>query len=376
MPITQTTGAASTQPRSRREAREGIGSRPPKAVVGSQVSQEEEIFGKVYDRHVVRRLWKFVGPYRNQILLSVAAVLLFTLTQLAIPLVIRYAIDNGMKVGATDRTMLIVAAAMFALYALTVAHQPADEKHPYGHGKIEFFSAGFEGGMIVIAALVAMAKAIDTLIHGHELDTSNLMIGTALMVVALFVNGVFGSYLIQLGKKRVSITLEADGWHLITDAVTSAAALAALIIVKMSGWKWVDPVTAILVSLHIAWTGVGLIRRSAGGLMDAQDFADETMIRQILDAHLPAGGKTPMICSYHKLRHRHTGRYHWVDFHIVVPARWDVEQGHNVASAIEYEIEQALGEGNATAHVEPCEDKTCDTCKERLGVIESDTANA
>ena len=118
MPITQTTGGASSAPRSRREAREGIGGRAPKAVVGSQVSQEEEIFGKVYDPHVVRRLWKFVGPYRNQVLLSVAAVLLFTLTQLAIPLVIRFAIDNGMKPGTTDRSMLILAAAMFALVTL------------------------------------------------------------------------------------------------------------------------------------------------------------------------------------------------------------------------------------------------------------------
>jgi ATP-binding cassette subfamily B multidrug efflux pump len=115
MPITQTTGGASTAPRSRREAREGIGNRAPKAVVGSQVSHEDEIFGKVYDPHVVRRLWKFVGPYRNQVLLSVAAVLLFTLSQLAIPLVIRFAIDNGMKAGTADRSTLILAGAMFAI---------------------------------------------------------------------------------------------------------------------------------------------------------------------------------------------------------------------------------------------------------------------
>ncbi|HVX82602.1 MAG TPA: ABC transporter ATP-binding protein [Devosiaceae bacterium] len=107
-----------TAPRSRREAREGIGNRPPKAVVGSQVSHEDEIFGKVFDQSVVKRLWAFVSPYRGQIILAVAAVLAFTLTQLAIPLVIRYAIDHGMTVGSTDRTMLIAAALAFAFIAL------------------------------------------------------------------------------------------------------------------------------------------------------------------------------------------------------------------------------------------------------------------
>ena len=120
MPIntTQEHIISSTAPRSRREAREGTGNRPPKAVVGSQVSHEEEIFGKVFDQSVVKRLWAFVSPYRGQIILAVAAVLAFTLTQLAIPLVIRYAIDHGMTVGSTDRTMLIAAALAFAFIAL------------------------------------------------------------------------------------------------------------------------------------------------------------------------------------------------------------------------------------------------------------------
>ena len=118
MPLEATPLVASTAPRSRREARDGIGNRPPLGVVGSQVSHEDEIFGKVYDPQVVRRLWKFVSPYRGQIALAVGSVLAFTLTQLAIPLVIRYAIDNGMKVGSADRTMLVVIAAAFALVAL------------------------------------------------------------------------------------------------------------------------------------------------------------------------------------------------------------------------------------------------------------------
>ncbi|HWB53633.1 MAG TPA: cation transporter dimerization domain-containing protein, partial [Tepidisphaeraceae bacterium] len=102
---------------------------------------------------------------------------------------------------------------------------------------------------------------------------------------------------------------------------------------------------------------------SAQGLMDQQDLADEAMLQKILDTHVGPAGRDPKICSYHKLRHRHSGRYHWVDFHIMLPADWSVRQGHDAASAIEFEIENALGEGNATAHIEPCIDPNCAQCK-------------
>src|SRR5205085_5933137 len=127
-------------------------------------------------------------------------------------------------------------------------------------------------------------------------------------------------------------------------------------------WRWVDPLAALLVAAYIVRIAVGLLRRSAAGLMDEQDLRDDEVIRTILDSHLPAGGKAPLVCSYHKLRHRHSGRYHWVDFHLMVPRWWDVDKGHRVASSIEYEIEQALREGNATAHVEPCKSADCGAC--------------
>jgi cation diffusion facilitator family transporter len=261
-----------------------------------------------------------------------------------------------------------VTAAAFATYALTLAHRPADKDHPYGHGKIEFFSAGFEGGMILLAALVAIGKAADTLVRGRHLQTQHLIVGVVLMVIALATNGLVGLYLIRIGKRQSSLTLEADGWHLISDAVTSTAALAALLLVQATGWMVADPIAAIGVSIYIAWMGLGLVRRSAAGLMDEQDLGDEAMFRRILDAHVGPRGSDPRVCSYHKLRHRHSGRYHWVDFHLVVPKWWDIERGHRVASAIEYEMEQAMNEGNATAHVEPCEQPECENCEEHRAV--------
>jgi cation diffusion facilitator family transporter len=254
-----------------------------------------------------------------------------------------------------------VLASGFALYSIILAHAPADKSHPYGHGKIEFLAAGFEGGMIVIAALIIAAQAIIELYRG--VGPQKVAFGLLLVLLALIVNGAVGFYLIASGKRHGSFTLEADGHHLLADAVTSLGVLIALLLVKLLKWHLADPVAALCIAVYITWMAIGLLKRAAAGLMDEQDLADDAMIQTILDSHLGQEGKPPRICSYHKLRHRHSGRYHWVDFHMMVPSEWDVKRGHEAASSIEYEIEQALGEGNATAHVEPCADASCGTCE-------------
>jgi cation diffusion facilitator family transporter len=255
-----------------------------------------------------------------------------------------------------------VAAAGFALYSVVLAHRPADAGHPYGHGKIEFLSAGFEGGMILLAAVVSALKAGGDLLRGGELHAGRIDLGLLLMAFALAVNGSLGWYLLSTGRRRGSLTLVADGHHLLTDAITSVAALIGLGVVRVTGWRYADPVAALAVSVYIGRTGINLLRHAVGGLMDRQDVSDEALLRRILDSHLASSGKQPQICGYHKLRHRHSGRYHWVDFHITVPAGWSIDRGHKVASSIEYEIELALGEGNATAHVEPCNESSCPAC--------------
>jgi cation diffusion facilitator family transporter len=254
-----------------------------------------------------------------------------------------------------------VLASGFALYSIALAHQPADAAHPYGHGKIEFLSAGFEGGMIVLAAVVIALNAVDQLLF-HTLAVRAIGPGATLMAVAMAVNGAVGLYLVRTGRRLGSLALVADGKHLFSDAVTSAAVLVALALVRFTRWAWADPVVAIGIAVYIGGTGLHLLRHAYAGLMDEQDWDDDRQIRAILDAHAGPAGREPRICSYHKLRHRHSGRYHWVDFHIVVPAGLNVSAGHRVASAIEHEIEQQLGEGNATAHVEPCTDAECASC--------------
>jgi cation diffusion facilitator family transporter len=251
-----------------------------------------------------------------------------------------------------------VAASSVALYALVVAHSPADKEHPYGHGKIEFLSAHFEGGMILLAAIAIAMKAIEMFFQPQVVQ--QLGWGIGLIAAAMAINGVVGFTLIRVGKRQGSITLEADGHHLLSDAITSATALLALAVVKIFKLPMADPIAALLIAGYIGWMGISLLRRSSAGLMDRQDMDDEKLLRGILDAHIGPGGKEPRICSYHKLRHRHSGRYHWVDFHIMVPGNLDIDRGHAIASAIEYEIERALGEGNATAHIEPCKDADCE----------------
>ena len=211
--------------------------------------------------------------------------------------------------------------------------------------------------MIVLAAIAIAIKAIETLFQPQPVQ--QLVVGIILIAAAMVINGAVGFTLIRVGRRQGSMTLEADGHHLLSDAITSATALAALAVVKIFRWPLADPIAALLIAAYIGWMGVSLLRRSSAGLMDRQDAEDERLLRGILDSHIGPSGKPPRICSYHKLRHRHSGRYHWVDFHIMVPPKLDVEQGHAIASAIEYEIERAIGEGNATAHVEPCKDRPC-----------------
>ena len=251
-----------------------------------------------------------------------------------------------------------VMASLVAGYALYLAHQPPDPNHPYGHGKAEFLAAGFEGGMVLLAAVVMAVKTLDTLLF-HSLDAHELGVGLALVAAAMAVNGALGAWLVRTGRRQGSMTLEADGWHLLSDAVTSAAAIVALALVKWTGWRYADPVIALLIAAYVAWMGLRVLRQAWAGLMDEQDLEDEKVLVGILESHMGPAGKEPRICSFHKLRHRHSGRYHWVDFHIMLPAGMSVRQAHEIASAIEWEIEQRLGEGNATAHVEPCANSDC-----------------
>jgi cation diffusion facilitator family transporter len=254
-----------------------------------------------------------------------------------------------------------IAASVFALWALRQAHRPADRTHPYGHGRFEFLSASAEGALIAAAAVSIVWESVHRMVAG-DTGVERIGLGVALVGATVLANGAMGWWLVMLGRRTKSVTLESDGKHLLTDAITGIGAIAALLLVHFTGNAWIDPIMALLMAVVILVVGYRIVRAALGELVDEQDAKDYETVRAILDGHVAAPGRTPKepaISGWHKLRTRHVGRHHWVDFHVQVPGDMDVRRSHELATAIELEIEAALspGEdgGNATAHVEPAD---------------------
>jgi cation diffusion facilitator family transporter len=254
-----------------------------------------------------------------------------------------------------------VMASAFALYAIYLSHRPADEEHPYGHGKVEFMSAGFEGGMILMAAAMIVVRACESLALRQA--PTDLVVGLWITLASMILCAAVGVLLRHRGDTAGSITLQAEGVHLIVDSVTALMVLTGLLVVKLTHIMEADAIAALFVGIWMVRQAAKLLRRAAAGLMDEQDALDADRLNRILTRHCGPSGEEPRICSYHKLRHRHSGRHHWVDFHIQVPANWNVERGHQVATSIEMEIERELGDCSASAHVEQCIDADCQRCK-------------
>jgi cation diffusion facilitator family transporter len=262
--------------------------------------------------------------------------------------------------GDAMESLVNVAASLLAVWSVWMAHRPADRTHPYGHGKAEFVSAAVEGGLVVAAAGAVAVKSVSDFGSGAE-PLERIDAGVLLLVATVAVNGLVGGWLLHLGRTGGSAALEADGVHLLSDAWTSGAAIASLLLVRSTGLQWIDPVVALVMAAWLVWCGWRVVRRSLGNLMDEQDQGDLVRVQALLEAHCRDEGPEPRICSFHKVRSRHSGREHWVDFHVQLPAGTDLRTAHEQATRIEDEIEATLG-GTATAHVEPCRSPECRRC--------------
>ena len=249
-----------------------------------------------------------------------------------------------------------VVAATFALGGLVFAGRPADRDHPYGHGKIEFFSAAFEGGLITFAAVMIAYEAVITLIRGVVIQ--QLDVGLALTAGAGLANLALGMFLVRTGRRHQSLTLVADGQHVMSDFWTTAGVVGALLLVRLTGRLWLDPAVAIAVAVNLAWTGARLVRHAAGGLLDEEDTALLRTVIAALNAHMVTG-----IIRVHRLRAIRAGRFTHIDAHLVVPEFWPVHRAHDASDAFEAQVIASCGiEGEIVFHTDPCRRVYCDQC--------------
>ncbi|HMO52141.1 MAG TPA: cation diffusion facilitator family transporter [Kiritimatiellia bacterium] len=243
-----------------------------------------------------------------------------------------------------------IIAVIFAAYSLWLSLKPADEQHPYGHAKISFFSAGVEGALIVMAALYIIYVAITDWVSGLALR--NLDLGVVLTALAAGINAGLGYYLVRIGKRKKSLILEANGQHVLTDSWTSAGVVIGLLLAWTTGWLFLDPLCAILVALNIIYSGVRLLQRSVGGLMDEADPAIQRRLIALLDRECRSAS-----ISHHQMRQRFNGFSYDVDVHLVFPDHLPIKDAHRIATGIENAIQRELPPAaHVTTHLEPRED--------------------
>jgi cation diffusion facilitator family transporter len=280
------------------------------------------------------------------IILSIAAAI----TTLALKFTAWIVTDSVGLLSDAMESVVNLLAALTAYFSLRYASRPVDRTHTYGHEKIEFFSSGLEGTLIVIAAVGIIYAAIRRLIVPVELE--KLGIGSLVSGVAAAINFAVAIVLLRVGRRHHSIVLEADGHHLMTDVLTSVGVLFGLGVVALTNRNWPDPLVGIIVAINILWTGFKLIRRSFDGLMDhALSDAEQTQLRAAIAEQLGPDA------TFHALRTRRGGTRRFADCHLLVPGAWTVKRGHDLAESIERAVREKMPGLELTTHIEPIEAK-------------------
>ncbi len=254
----------------------------------------------------------------------------------------------GLLSDAAESVVNLVAAVV-ALLMLRIAARPPDDNHNFGHTKAEFFSAAVEGGMIFVAAVAIMISAVDRFLHPQPLE--NVGIGLLISVVASAINGAVAFVLLRAAKEHRSLTLKADGKHLMTDVWTSAGVLVGVLMVKLTGWDRLDSIVAFAVGVNIVVAGFRLVSESTHGLMDPTLSAEEnSAIVAVLLRH------TTDEVMFHGLRTRSAGRHGFATFDALVPGSWSVRKAHDLIEIIEADIRAEVPFVELRVHIEPRED--------------------
>lgn len=250
-----------------------------------------------------------------------------------------------------------IVAAIFTLVSLAFASRPADESHPYGHGKVEFLASGFEGGLIAFAALLIIYEAVHALWLGRALNAIGA--GLVLVIVAGLANAALGFFLLRIGRRTHSPAIEADGQHVLTDFWTSAGVVVGLMLVLLTGWQALDPLVAIALGANLAFVGAGLLRRAVGGLLDESDRGLLAKLTAVVQAV-----RTPGVIAIHRLRAIRSGGAAHIDAHVVVPRFWSVAQAHDFSDSFELGVVEGIGQdAECIFHLDPCRSAYCANCR-------------
>ena len=269
-------------------------------------------------------------------------------------------------------SIINVVTSGFAFWSIGLAAKPPDADHPYGHGKVEYFSAGFEGAMIVVAALAILWEAFPRVLAPRELP--NLGIGLVLLSVAGTVNLLLGLGLIRVGRRTDSLAVTADGKHVLTDVYTSVGVILGLILARFTGWYRLDGIVACLVAGNILYMGVTLVWESFARLMDTSDPGLLAQISQSIEEN-----RKDMWVHVHKLRAWRSGNRIHVDFHLILPGDITLEAAYREISELERALKSSVpGLADALIHVEPCPDPSCGGCDDDgcSRIDESDTISS
>jgi cation diffusion facilitator family transporter len=263
--------------------------------------------------------------------------------------------SNAILTDAAE-SIVNVLASSFAFYSIYLTTLPKDENHPYGHGKVEFFSAFLEGTLIGIAGIIIILKSSYNLIFPNPIQ--NLFEGAIIIGATGLINMVVGYYLINTGKRHRSITLEADGKHLLTDAITSAGLVIGILIIYISKLYWLDGVISIMLGMYIIYSGYKLTRRSVGGLMDESNIELVNNIVRLLQENR----RNPWI-DVHNLRVQQYGSDVHMDCHFTFPYYFDLNKVHHEISEIDAMINRTVGHSTELfIHADPCLPACCNYC--------------
>ncbi|WP_143306741.1 cation diffusion facilitator family transporter [Chitinophaga vietnamensis] len=254
-------------------------------------------------------------------------------------------------------SIINVVAGGFASYSIYLAGMPKDENHPYGHGKVEFFSIGFEGAMIFFAGILILVKAAQYFIFPRELHQVDS--GIWVLGITTAANLLLGLYLRRSGKELSSLTITGNGQHIMTDVYSSAGLIVALLVIHFTGWNWLDPLVSVVMGVLILINGYKLMRRSISGLMDETDMQVIDKVIRILGAH-----RRPNWIDVHNMRMQQYGNNYHIDCHITLPYYLELNEAHEEMKRVETLVNKEFDNADVEffIHMDPCIPSCCHYC--------------